>query len=302
MKKICVITMALFLFLLAIVSVESSIFVSPLLPNTIYIPVAIKPIPTPTPMPPPPLQGVGCITQVDYACEDVITSGVEWMHDWSMNPKDCGIPVVCQAWGLGWENRTPDPRCSLVLLWNEPSIAAQADISAQTGAGRWLLVEQRRDEWGTEISTPCDSEEWLTEWANEFKADRGRWPVFDRVCIHSYPGAFTAEDAAMDTMSAVTIARDWSLSHGGDGRVVLHEFGVWPAWGEGVTEEYIRLVVPMLQDSGAMYAWFGLSGVGDYMTDGSPWYAPYYDTSLVDTDTGELTAFGIEYANLAQGW
>jgi hypothetical protein len=271
----------------------SSAHVSPLLPDTIYVPIVVKPLPTPTPLP-SLVRGVGCITQVDYACEDVVTSGAEWMHDWSMNPKDCGVPVVCQAWGLGWENRTPDPRCSLVLLWNEPSIAAQADISAQTGAGRWLLVEQRRNEWGVEISTPCDYEEWLTEWANEFRADHGRWPTFDRVCIHSYPAAFIAADAAMDTMSAVNSARAWSLSHGGDGRVVLHEFGVWPAWGEGVTEEYMRLVVPMLDDADVMYAWFALSGVGDYMTDGSP-YAPYYDTSLVDFETGELTSLGEAY-------
>ena len=300
-KAVAAIMLVLILLLsaaLCLAEFTSSAFVSPLLTRQSYLPgvMRVVPTPTPTPTPMPSMRGVGGITQVDYSCEDMITSGAGWLHDWTMHPKECGIPVVCQAWGLGSENETPDPRCEIVLLWNEPSIAAQAGISPQVGADRWLFVEQQRDEWGVEISTPCDEATWHSVWANEFYAANGRWPVFDWVCIHSYPAAFTAEQAAASTVAAVEGARVWSLAHGGDGRVVLHEFGVWPAWGEGITEDYMRLVVPQLDEAGVMYAWFALSGVGDYITNGSP-YAEYYDTSLVD-EVGELTPLGQAYRGL----
>lgn len=289
---------ALLLFLLPSVALglgklTATTLVSPLLTRQAYMPAVMQVVPTPTPT--PSLRGVGCITQADYSCEDVLLSDATWMHDWTMHPKECGIPVVCQAWGLGGEEETPDPRCEIVALWNEPSIAAQSHISQTLGAERWLRVEQRRDEWGLEISTPCDEEAWLTGWAGEFYAVNDRWPTFDWVCIHSYPAALTAEQAVANTIAAVESARVWSLAHDGDGRVLLHEFGVWPAWGEGIPEDYMRQVVPLLEEAGVMYAWFGLSGVGDYITDGSP-YAPYYDTSLVSG--GELTELGIAYKEL----
>ena len=263
---------------------EIEIFESPL---PVYLPVVMH-----QRIAPSPRKGVGCITQMDYSCADVIASRVGWMHDWSMRPRDCGIPVVCQAWGLGSELQDPDPRCEIVLLWNEPSVAGQANISPQVTADRWGPVEVRRTTWGKEISTPCDTTLWLTTWANAFKAANGRWPTFDWVCIHSYPAAYTAQQAIDATMAVVNGAKSWSLAHGGDGRVILHEFGVWPVWGEGITQAYIEGVVPLLEESGIMYAWFALSDVGKYMTKDSP-YAPYYDTSLVKD--GQLTQLGTLY-------
>jgi len=237
-------------------------------------------------------RGIGCITQADYTCEDVRTSGASWMHDWSMSPKQCGVPTACQAWGLGSEMQDPDPACIAVLLWNEPGVAAQANIAPQVAATRWIIVEQRRTDWDKPISTPCDEVNWLDVWADHFWNANQRWPLFDYVCIHNYPSAFTADSAVQQTIAEVDAAHEWSLAHGGDGRVVLQEFAVWPAW--GTTAEYMEQILPQLDRRPYLwYSWFALSDVGEYIT-GNTYQAHLYDTSLVAD--GALTALGETYA------
>jgi len=81
--------------------------------------------------------------------------------------------------------------------------------------------------------------------------------------------------------SAVT----WDSQHGGDGQIIIHEYGYWPAWG-GDVPAFVAEIRPWLEEQNIPAAWFALQNVGDYI---SPWH----DTSLVED--GALTAIGQAY-------
>lgn len=166
-------------------------------------------------------------------------------------------------------------------MWNEPSIPGQANISPRLAAQEYLpaLYYARRN--GLEISTPCDQQAWLSSWAQEWKDAHGFWPPYDWMCIHSYP-AGDLESAVAQFKAEVNSALIWDSMHGGDGKIILHEYGYWPAWSsEEDVAEFIREVKPWLDERPA--AWFALSHVGDYI---SRWH----DTSLVED--GQLTQIG----------
>ena len=67
-------------------------------------------------------------------------------------------------------------------------------------------------------------------------------PRYDRVCIHSYPSGDT-QQAIAQFKDEVVAALAWDTQHGGSGRVIVHEYAYWPAWG-GDTAEFIREVKP----------------------------------------------------------
>jgi hypothetical protein len=279
--------------------------ISPVSPLRVWLPYVsggdgppprptVRATPTMTPMPtstPVPLKGVGVIHQYqdqhEDLCADIALAGATQYHNWLPDPPTCpGIQPVCMWWGLSSTGLPVNPDCEVILLWNEPQIAAQSNIAPAVGAAEWANVEGAAAD--RQFSTPCADIPWLNQWANAFYASHLRWPEFDHVCIHSYPDLMppkTVQDAVAQTMAEVEAARVWSLAHGGDGAVWLHEFGLWPAWGGDVTE-YIEGIVPWLEAQGVPYNWFALSHVGDYM-------APSYDTSLVAD--GALTEYGEAY-------
>ncbi len=232
--------------------------------------------------------GVGAMTQFEYTCADIALPGTDWVQNWSMFPPVCpGIEPVCQCWGLGCFTGGHQPACSLLLMWNEPSIPRQANITPAVGAQEYLPALGYAVEHGLEISTPCDSISWLNLWAQEWKAAHGFWPPFDRVCGHVYPAGPDVQSAIAEFKTTVREYVAWSRMHGGDGRVILHEYAYWPAWSsEEDAALFIREVKPWLEAQDIPAAWFALSHVGEYI---SPWH----DTSLVED--GTLTQLGQAY-------
>jgi hypothetical protein len=263
---------------------------SPLLSPLIYVPLVLNN--SDGTAPDIGYKGVGVIWQKPFECSDLepFKGSIKHLQNWKPDPPSCpGVVPVCMWWGLGQIGAEVNPDCTVILLWNEPQIPAQSDIDPFEGATHWPDVEAAVG--SREFSTPCADHTWLTIWANAFYASHNRWPDFDYVCVHSYPyilPGMTVQDAINQTISVVEDAQDWSLSHGGDGRVWLHEFGLWPAWcpGEDCVEEYISGIVPWLESEGVWYDWFALEHVDDYM-------APPYDTSLVKD--GQLTKYGTVY-------
>jgi len=264
---------------------------SPLISPMVYLPMVIGGGGTPTPET-IALRGVGVIWQYmdpETVCDDLALLGVEQYQNWLPYPPTCpGIEPVCMWWGIGSHLLDTNPDCDTIFLWNEPQFTTQSNIEPQTGADTWDEIVQTAN--GRKITTPCADLSWLSTWANTYHSSHGEWPEFDYTCIHSYPYIMPRYPLSPveQTINLVESARSWSLSHDGDGKIWLHEFGLWPAWcpGETCVEEYIAEIIPWLEEHGVPYNWFALSHVGEYM-------APSYDTSLVLN--GELTPFGEAY-------
>lgn len=272
-----------------IASPDQQPFESPLPPRA-YVPIVARDYVKPTPIP-VGLKGVGIIHQEPFECADLEPLGdsITHLHNWKADPPDCpGVEPVCMWWCINNIGDPINPNCRVILQGNEPQISRQCNKTPAEYAVAWPNVEVSVG--AHEFSTPCADFPWLNAWASAFYATNGRWPEFDYVCVHSYPyilPGMSVQDAIAQTITVVETAHTWSEDHGGDGRVWLHEFGLWPAWcpGEDCTTEYIEGVVPQLEALGVWYDWFALEHVGDYI-------APPYDTSLVD---GALTPYGDAY-------
>ena len=257
-----------------------------------------EPTPTPTPEPytPPvvPMRGAGCISQVGYSCEELETSGVETYHDWGAQLQQCDLPYLGQWWGINSHLVDPGP-CEMVVWLNEPEIPAQSNKTPLQAFPIWPAARARADELGIELATACAELPWLDEWADLHQAEYGDWPRFDAVCVHSYV-CTSWEMATNQTVADVLAARQWSLDHGGNGRVILHEFGMYPICGD--SGSYARAVSEEMSALGIPHYWWALTKVPQYVL-GPYWeYYPWqsYESSLV-TD-GQLTAIGRAY----RGW
>jgi len=278
-------------------------FLSPQSYHPLYI-VSERPTATPEPTPtaepyePPvvPMRGAGCIHQMDYTCDELYTSGVETYHDWRPTPlHQCeGVDYLCQWWGINSHNAETGP-CEMVVWLNEPEIPAQSNKTPLQAFPIWPDARARADELGIGLATACAALPWLTEWADLHRAEYGDWPRFDAVCVHSYPCTYW-EVATNQTVAAVLAARQWGLDHGGDGRVVLHEFGMYPACGD--SGAYAFAVSQDMAALGVAHYWWALTRVPQYVLgpywEYYPWQA--YHSDLV-TD-GQLTAIGQAY----RGW
>lgn len=226
-------------------------------------------------------------------CERIKKSGLTWFYDWSREPPICGesVPMI---WGKNDVGKPIGGDSEWLLGFNEPELVAQANITPTLGVELWRQVEQAYPD--KKLVSPAASISWLTSWWNQYQIAYGEPPRVDAVAGHCY-GAWTVDCAVSkcklhaDSLIVWAEARDIS-------EVWITEFAFLPCWPEGDagTLQFMEEMVVYYQALPRVtrWAWFQNSYHGD-----EPWaFGPACNTSLVDIDTGELTAFGTMYSTL----
>ncbi|KAI0637870.1 glycosyl hydrolase catalytic core-domain-containing protein [Trametes polyzona] len=129
------------------------------------------------------------------------TGKVQWYYTWSPDPVQTDIEFVPMLWGtkqtLEWDNninRTIEQQhATHVLGFNEPEIAAQANLSPADGAALWKAHIEPLKGLGVRLGAPAPSgapqgKQWLLDWLD---ACQGGCTV-DFVPLHWYDVNSTA--------------------------------------------------------------------------------------------------------------
>ena len=236
-----------------------------------------------------PAQGAGSTYGIEFP-------GSTWCYDWSREP-DCGRNPVPMLWDETQVGLPIGPG-EWLMGFNEPEMEGQANIAPALGAELWQQVESAYPD--RRLVSPSASVPWLTEWWTTYVNLYGETPRVDAVGHHCY-GAYDAQFAVTKCTAAADAIVAWASDRGVP-EVWVTEFAHLPCWPEGDagTIEFMQAMVEHYYTNPTItrWAWFQTSYRGD-----EPWaFGPACNTSLVDFDTWELTAFGIEYAKLPYGW
>lgn len=122
----------------------------------------------------------------------------------------------------------------------------------------------------------------------------------DAIGSHCY-GEWTAAQSINKCTASANAAVTWAQARDVP-EVWITEFAHLPCWPEGDAGiiEFMETMVAHYRADPTItrWAWFQNSYHGD-----EPWaFGSYCNTSLVDIDTGELTAFGEAYRELMPRW
>ena len=246
---------------------------------TIYMPVvtnAYKPFNT--------LKGVGSsyASHAGYERQAALAKvGAGWWYAWGPAPGGNGTPMI---WGPQQMGEPVDGDPGWLMFYNEPEHPDQGTATPERGAEDWAqlpgLYPGRRY-----VSPGCFDLSWLERWL----------PLVDRMpdalAAHCYVNRDSAGAMKGHFERAVHIAEQYSIPE-----VWASEWSYVGEAGESpdVAAAFIRdmLVWFETQPRITRQAYFQLSHAGD----GSEWWwRANWDTSLVDFDTGEITALGEAY-------
>ena len=234
--------------------------------------------------PPATLRGVGATYieahggySLDAALEAV---GAKWWYGWRRLPGGDGVPMV---WGRGDLGKPINGNAEWIMFYNEPENGDQAGVEPMPAAADWVIF--RTSYPGRRYVSPgCYSVEWLEDWL-------GRIDVMpDALAAHCYM-VQGAEGACKSHLARfVALAQRYGIPE-----VWVTEFAYVPQPGEG----YAGAIAWMADITAWMdaqptitrYAWFELAYLGS-----EPWaWGVAQNTSLVDYNTGALTALGEAY-------
>lgn len=185
-----------------------------------------------------------------------------------------------------------------VMGFNEPEMAGQANITPALAAKLWREIEQ--DYPDKKLVSPSASLGWLRDWYAIYWTVYGEAPRIDAVGHHCY-GAWNEAFSIAKCKQSVDAVVEWAWVHNIP-EVWVTEFAHLPCWPEGDagTIKFMEAMVTHYRANPTItrWAWFQTSYHGT-----EPWsFGPYCNTSLVDIDTGELTAFGEAYKDLIPRW
>lgn len=224
--------------------------------------------------------------------------------------------AICPRWGYNWGPQPEmysDPACgayeAVPMIWSPSQVGRELG-----GNSAWLMgfnepyfqqglwPEDALEAWHELemiypdrklVSPAVINLRWLTEFWELYIKRYGVAPKFQAIAMHCYdswtPGSGKCQDRA-DAFVAWAQEREIP-------EVWVTEFGRQTCYwgGEQAAVEFMQEMVQHFEREPMItrYAWFQAT----YKCDGSePWaFPPGCDTSLVDWDTGELTALGEAY-------
>lgn len=219
-----------------------------------------------------------------------LAPGVSWYYNWANTPgkgyqgqvQDYkGFDFVPMTWNASYnadgirEHVKAHPECKYLLGFNEPNFKAQANMTPEVAAEKWIAVKALADELGLKLVAPAlnyspDAPYYQpTKWMDEFVALVGP-DAFDYVAIHNYGGLGVMK----------TLATQFHEKYGKP--VWVTEFCLWPDEGSSTSrvepEVQVQSMVETVEwlektDWIYRYAWFKAVGAHENTaTSGGPCY------------------------------
>ncbi len=235
---------------------------------------------------PPSKKGVG-LTYHD--CDTVAKVGATWEYGWTPQPDNCpgveNIPMLYQASDVGG---TVGGNSNWIMGFNEPDSPDQANIPASQAATLWRQVEQLYPNRKLVAPAPSGADPtWLVDFRNDYISMYGTAPRLNALAVHCY--AWSANACIQFTQQFEAWAKAWGVPE-----VWVTEFPISPASPNNLNQSlqggqaFLNWMEsdPMI----TRYEWFASRIKGT-----EPWASSYFDTPLVDWNSGALTAFGQMY-------
>jgi hypothetical protein len=221
--------------------------------------------------------------------EQLASTHSKWFYDWGVTPRffKYSAEYVPMIWSdrLDWYGGEAGIAAQAAanpgrywLIWNEPDLSEQANITPQRAAELYRSLEQiilGADPTAKLIVGGISQmgwPEWPQQFLDTYKSLYGTAPRLAGWHIHFYPIATADSDPqvlAERTRNYVMSARAWVDSHGG-GELWLTEFNVHTT--DGAAQAYMSEIVPWLE---------GYSGINRYA-----WFA--IDTTFIQWNAGSL--------------
>jgi len=228
----------------------------------------------------------------------------QWFYDWGVHAKffDYSTEYVPMIWSerLDWYGGASRVAALAAanpgrywLIWNEPDLAGQANITPDRGAQLYHQMEELilgADPTAKLIIGGVSQLGW-PQWPEQFlaayKTLYGKEPTHVGWHLHFYPGDEVNTDpdgAAKHTQEYVQNARAWVDNNGG-GELWLTEFGVGST--DKAAQAYMSRIVPWLQNYKGVnrFAWFAIDTTYIGWTAGS-----LMDRNFNLTELGKLYA------------
>lgn len=245
-------------------------------------------------------KGLAATYSAVAGCEDARRLGAGWLYDWSAYPPECehlvSLPMV---WRFGSKSCPALGDGPVVLGFNEPDRPDQMNLTPDEAAVLWhrLTVECYPDRvFATPAVFLSQSSvrglEWMSDWVTAWVRRYGETlPPARYMAVHCY--SWTTGAACIQRLKE---AEAWARGHMLDGMIVT-EWAVLPCGiGSAAALRESELVRAWLDANPYVvgHAWFAGRIRGDETWGFKPHLA--CDTAMLDFQTGELTVYGVWYA------
>ncbi|MBI5035553.1 MAG: hypothetical protein HZB51_34105 [Chloroflexi bacterium] len=225
---------------------------------------------------------------------DAKTLRATWAYNWSPNTNYAwenfeGVPMI---WGIGDIDKPLLGNSQYALLFNEPDLVGQANISpsAAVSLTRKIFLAHPDRKWISPAPSQINPA-WLMEWRAQYVEAYGEEPPITGIALHCY--AFVASDCIAYVRSMVTLAEEWNLDE-----VWVTEFAFPTGLDRTLADatHELEMFLDYLDDEPrvARYAAYTTRLAGDEFEWGSPDYANI--APLLTYRRGARTPFGRVYA------
>jgi len=206
-------------------------------------------------------------------------------------PSDPEISFIPQVYGIpgyGHHANTTDPDVApehdVILGWNEPNQADQANIPPDVAALAWI---EHQEKYADKILVAPAMGHADTEWFDAFYAACEQLGCrFDYLAAHYYTAT---------PQELMVILQDFSERYGGR-KLWLTEFAVAKEHDEEKIVQFIHQLIPMLEEADFIwrYSWFYTRYYPEY-DDSNPWFWIDPVNSLLEQEHPRLTEVGKAY-------
>lgn len=270
--------------------------------GTVYLPLILK----------PPYEPAKGVSLAHPNCEDLTTLQAGWYVNFSNRPSTgCPafdrrfVPMVYNAsvaTGIELTTAISNARPSGWLLgFGEPNLPWNGNTSPQAGAIAWRNIEAAALPAGIKLVAPIPSQHnpgyfepfgytWIWEMVAAYETLYGQKPHFDAMGWNYYSASPSAFQNFFNTRRQEALDRGynipfWVMEYGGE----CWNTGKFPTGNEAIMTQ----VTPYFKSTPwiTRYAWFTNRVRGT-----EPWGSNHQSCSLVNPDTGALTALGVLYA------
>ena len=223
-----------------------------------------------------------------WRARDVRAVGAGWYYTWSPTPPlMAGAEAVPMIWGRFEGCPTLGGNSDYLLGFNEPDEEMQANLTTREGARLWRQLEQCYPE--RKLVSPAMAFDlgWLERMVQRYREMYHATPRFDALAFHGYRWADWYDGMRRDADRLWAWREEWGVPEG----LWLTEFGNhWLAVPEQARE--MQRVLDWLNTDERVdrYAWFATR------YEATEWFAPGWNTQLIDWQTDELTLLGEVYA------
>jgi hypothetical protein len=224
-------------------------------------------------------------------CDELDAVNASWMYNWGRNPTVCsGIESVPMLWCTGEVGLAIGGNSEWLLLFNEPDVAVQCNKTPHEGA---IATRQASQAYSKRLVSPAVGDiRWLEDWKTEYNSLYGTDPPVDAVAVHCYDWTGSVTGGVEHCQGLVRRAHALNL-----GPIWIAEWA-WMGPQGRQAEQYIRRMVQWLSSERMVqrHAYFEMSYEGS-----EPW-AFWWNTSLTDWETGELTNLGRAFNLQNHAW